>query len=208
MPSQDTKTYHHKDLRCTLIEKAFHILAVGGSQAISLRDLAREIGVSHSAPLRHFPNKEALLAELAIEGFRQLTASMDEVGKNGGSNDAVEALQNVGIAYVRFAVRNPHLFRLMFTADRVDSARYGKLQEAGNQCKAALVNLVEIATKKGDLVPASPDIVALSCWAMVHGMASLAIDRQLDSTKDADVAEITRQLLDQLKHGIARKSKK
>lgn len=82
MPTENAKSYHHKDLRRSLIDQALTTLTAGGSQAISLRNLAREIGVSHSAPLRHFPTREALLAELAVFGFEQLTEAMEVAKKS------------------------------------------------------------------------------------------------------------------------------
>ncbi|MDY7538302.1 TetR/AcrR family transcriptional regulator [Undibacterium sp. RTI2.1] len=205
MSTENAKSYHHKDLRRSLIDQALTTLTAGGSQAISLRNLAREIGVSHSAPLRHFPTREALLAELAVFGFEQLTEAMEVAKKKPNSKNMGDALKNVGIAYVRFAIQQPHLFRLMFTADRVDSTRYEQLRQAGDQCKAVMVDLVVLAVGSGDLVASSTEMLALSCWAMVHGLASLAIDQQVDISNEQAIVMVTSQLLHHLENGIAAK---
>jgi AcrR family transcriptional regulator len=205
MKPEPAKSYHHKDLRRALVEQAALALAAGGSQAVSLRDLAREIGVSHSAPLRHFPTREALLAALAIQGFRQLTAAMERAVQDSASANLGTALQHAGTAYVVFAAAHPHLFRLMFTADRVDAASFPALLEAGEACKAALTNWVSQAVQAGDMVGSSPEMVGLACWAMVHGMAFLAIDGQVVLNSQADVQAVTANLLATLSEGIGRK---
>jgi AcrR family transcriptional regulator len=205
MKPEPTKRYHHRDLRRALVEQAALALASGGSQAVSLRDLAREIGVSHSAPLRHFPTREALLAELAIQGFRQLTAAMERAVQASAAANLGTALQHAGTAYVAFAAAHPHLFRLMFTADRVDSASFPALQEAGETCKATLTNWVLQAVLAGDMVGNSPEMVGLACWAMVHGMAFLAIDGQVSLNSEAEVQAVTAGLLSTLGAGIGRK---
>ena len=97
-------TYHHGDLRPALLRAAAKILEKEGTGAISLRELARRTGVSHTAPYRHFADREALLAALAEEGFALLGGDLE--GK---------AWREQAVAYVRFALANPERFRLMFT---------------------------------------------------------------------------------------------
>lgn len=97
-------TYHHGDLRPALLRAAAKILEKEGSDAVSLRDLARRAGVSHTAPYRHFPDRRALLAALAEEGFAQLAAELEG-----------RPWREQAVAYVRFAIANPERFRLMFT---------------------------------------------------------------------------------------------
>lgn len=97
-------TYHHGELRPALLREAAKILEREGGQAISLRDLARRAGVSHMAPYRHFPDREALLAALAEEGFELLARELE--GK---------PWREQAVAYVRFALAHPERFRLMFT---------------------------------------------------------------------------------------------
>ena len=97
-------TYHHGDLRATLLKAAARILEKQGPHAISLRDLARRAEVSHNAPYRHFADRQSLLAALADDGFALLAKELE--GK---------AWREQAVAYVRFALANPERFRLMFT---------------------------------------------------------------------------------------------
>jgi len=105
-------TYHHGDLRPALLRAAAKILEQEGRDAIALRDLARRAGVSHSAPYRHFSDRQALLAALAEEGFALLAAELE--GK---------PWREQAVAYVLFALANPERFRLMFTHPVPDSLR-------------------------------------------------------------------------------------
>lgn len=97
-------TYHHGELRPALLSAAAKILEKEGSDAISLRDLARRAGVSHAAPYRHFADRQALLAALGEEGFALLAADLE--GK---------PWREQAVAYVRFALARPERFKLMFT---------------------------------------------------------------------------------------------
>src|SRR5215468_4092731 len=106
--------YHHGDLRDALIEAAQEILETVGLPALSLRAVARRADVSPAAPYHHFPNKQAMLDAVAERGFDALTAAMttrmDKVSGGAARQDAS------GIGYVAFAVANPALFGLMFSA--------------------------------------------------------------------------------------------
>ena len=95
-------TYHHGDLKAALLEAAGRILEREGIQALSVREAARRAGVSHNAPYRHFPDRQALLDALAEESARQLAASLEE-----------QAPRDVALAYVRYAMQHPERFRLL-----------------------------------------------------------------------------------------------
>ncbi len=200
--SKKTKTYHHKDLRLALIDEALKTLAMDGVSQLSLRDLARKLGVSHSAPLRHFRSKNDLLADLATQGFRMLTGAMQEAAAPHVGTAAVKALQCAGIAYVMFASRNSQLFRLMFAVDRIDSTRYPDLLKSGEAAKAALLTLVQAGIDGGELSDRPATALVLSCWALVHGIATLAIDHQLDTGAEAELNAVTACVLDLLQRGI------
>ena len=111
---QKPKSYHHGDLRNALIQAGLELLAEGGAQELDLRKVARRAGVSHAAPYRHFADKQALIAAINEEGFHLLAeriqASLREV-----SDEPVEQLLGVALAYVRFAQGNPWLMREMFS---------------------------------------------------------------------------------------------
>src|SRR5947209_528888 len=111
-------TYHHGDLPAALLRVAAKSLEKHGPGAISLRDAARRAGVSHNAPYRHFPNREALLGALAAEGFAML-----------GERLRGQPAREMGEAYVRFALEQPQRFRLMF-GGLLPMAKYPELRNA------------------------------------------------------------------------------
>ncbi|MCA9708300.1 MAG: TetR/AcrR family transcriptional regulator [Myxococcales bacterium] len=105
--------YHHGDLRAALLQAAVALIAEHGVTKLSLRECARRAGVSHAAPYRHFPSKDALLVAIAEEGFGWLY----QAGRRAmeGLVDPRERLDAYGVAYVRFAIEHPVHLRTMFT---------------------------------------------------------------------------------------------
>src|SRR5262245_19733670 len=99
------KPYHHGNLRKALLDAAIGLIAEVGPTAFTLREVARRAGVSHNAPYRHFQAKEDLMAAVATEGYRELTAAMLHAAK--GQPNAVDRLKRAGLGYVTFALRRP-----------------------------------------------------------------------------------------------------
>ena len=118
--------YHHGDLRNALLNAARAILEKKGLQGLSLRAVAREAGVSHAAPYRHFPNHEALLVELAVEGFRELRAEIATAALAPGA--VQNRIVNLGGAYMRFVARHPALAHLMFGSHFANRAKFAELE--------------------------------------------------------------------------------
>lgn len=163
------RTYHHGDLREALLRAGLDLVAEQGAHGLSLREAARRAGVSHNAPYKHFPTREALLAGLAERGFRELAERTAAAGKSPTKDPAVAR----GLAYVEFALENPALFRLMFS-DAVDRKAFPAVGEAA---AAGLANLSGfIGELYGD---DSMDEVMLAAWAFVHGLAQLILDDQI-----------------------------
>jgi AcrR family transcriptional regulator len=154
-----TSSYHHGDLRPALLRAAQALLEKAGPDALSLREVARQAGVSHSAPYRHFSGREALLAALAADGFRRLGEALA-----GGSG------RQMGEAYVRFALDHPQLFRLMF-GGRLRFARHAALAQAAAQPYEALLGAL-----RSQPAIADPEKAAAAAWALVHGLAHLLLD--------------------------------
>ncbi len=164
--------YHHGTLRAALVEAGLAILAeVGDPAALSLREAARRAGVSAMAPYRHFPDKGALLGAVAGVGFERLAERLRTA--DTGAAGAV-ALVEQGRAYVAFAVAEPALFRLMFGAALAKGC-------AGRSAEGDAAFHV-LLSRVGALVPeAERDLAALHSWAIVHGLACLALDGQIES---------------------------
>ncbi len=156
-------------LKTRLIGEARILLEGDGIAALTLRATAREAGVSHMAPYRHFRDKDDLLAAVAEQGFRELTEFIDRaVARHGDSRAG-------GVAYVSFALENPALYRLMFGAGLASPQQFPGLVAAGAQ---AFQRCVEASRAKGAGAgdnEEAPD-AAIALWSVVHGLASLAAD--------------------------------
>jgi AcrR family transcriptional regulator len=167
-------TYHHGDLRRSLIEAAESLLAERGIDAFSLREVARRAGVSPAAPAHHFGDGAGLLAAVSTLGFQELAQSLID-GQRRAGRDPRARLVGQGVGYVRFALRQPGRFRLMF--------RPGKLREDEALVVAATAAFGQLENGIRALcgiVPAAPlDAPAraalLAMWSIVHGFAHLAI---------------------------------
>jgi AcrR family transcriptional regulator len=163
MSTLSNSAYHHGNLRQALLASALVILERDGEAGLGLRDLARAVGVSPAAPYRHFDSRSALLEALAVTGFQRFTAAMEAVAATRPADPMVE----MGQAYVRFALDNANLFRLMFSPVLKKDNRPG-LRIAAD---AAFATLRHVA---GD-----DRHRALAAWAKVHGLAVLLLDGQI-----------------------------
>jgi AcrR family transcriptional regulator len=171
--------YHHGDLRRALVQAGQEILAEQGVDGLSLREVARRAQVSQAAPYHHFADKAALVGAIVEEGFagfrQALLASADEIG--GG---ALQRFTGMGLAYVRFAVDNPALFRLLFRPELRGRIKEGAAAEAIEQAELGayqvLLDAAQAAIDEGSVRGLSAEDVALSAWSMVHGLATLIVD--------------------------------
>lgn len=165
--------YHHGDLPTALIEAALERIALEGVEKLSLRAVARDIGVSQTAPYRHFKDKTHLLVAIAREGFQML-----ENQKNLACNedDPIDELIEGGIRYVNFAITNPERYKLMFGSKIENRCDFDDLMAAGQAAFSVITDRVEKGINRGLLLQEDPHILAKSCWTTVHGISSLFID--------------------------------
>lgn len=168
--SEPYRTYHHGDVRGALIEAGLKALEASDPGELSLRQLAREIGVSATAVYRHFPDKHALLAALAEAGLTLLfeEQSMAAAAAGGGS----KGFAATGRAYVRFAIAHPGLFRLVFSHGELSGSAELSSNPAG---RLLLAN--SQALSGGD--PTAAREIQVRAWAIAHGLAMLILDGHL-----------------------------
>lgn len=169
--------YHHGNLRAALIEAAGAILEAEGLESLSLRAVARAVGVSQTAPYRHFADREALLAAVAAQGFTDLLQRIaSSVNPHAGNpHDAVAA---IGAAYVLFAAERRALFRLMFGRDIRERARHAALAHATE----------EVARRIGRIL--NDPGLGLGIWSAMHGLAWLVVEGVTDLGQGNDPALI------------------
>lgn len=186
--------YHHGDLRSALLKRAEATLRKVGVDGLSLRQLARDIGVSHAAPSRHFRDKQALLDELAASGFDRLGAGFAEATADG---PVTERLYGMARAYLRFAMENPELLALMFA--RKQRSTSPALSESVQQAFAVPVALIAEGQEAGEIVPGDPKRLGLTAIAALQGVATLVGS---DFTTDYDADQLLRDMVRHLTDGL------
>ena len=159
-----------------MLDASLALIEEGGLDRLSMREVARKAGVSHQAPYHYFGDREAILAALAGEGFSKLGQSLVRAGAQAGS-EPVDAVEAMGRAYVEFALRNPAYFQAMFRADAVPLDRYPDARKREDEAFAKLVEGIgqAFANQPAEVRQS----IAVACWAMVHGLATLILEGSL-----------------------------
>jgi AcrR family transcriptional regulator len=197
------RTYHHGNLRRALLDEALVTIRDEGIEGLTLREIGARLDVSRTALYRHFADKRALLSAVATEGFRMLRQQLVTAWEKGGGGPT--ASQAMGVAYVRFAVANPSHYRVMFSRFVDPEPKEPALAaEAGGAFKA-LVDSVVALQHEGLVRADDPVLVARFVWAVVHGVAMLAIDGQIPER--GGVEALMRYSLERLGTGIGSKNR-
>ncbi len=171
------RPYHHGNLRTALLAQAERTVRERGAQDLSLRELAREVGVSHGAPRRHFPDRQALLEALAEAGFARLGAELRSA-VDGAGEDFESRLQATAAAYVRFATRDAALLELMFAGKHREES--GTLHEAADRAFSVMLELIRQGQADGALEAGEPERIGRVLFATIHGIAALVSGGMLD----------------------------
>lgn len=173
------KTYHHGDLRTALLDAGLEMLSAAPVENLSLRAIARRVGVSAPAVYHHFPDKASLLAALARVGLGQIedAAAVASHAVGGGQ----QGFFATGRAYVEFAVANPALFRLVMTLDP-------SLSQQSKGLADLMANAARFAPEGADV-----EIYSLQCWSLVHGLAMLFLDGQVPFDRDLVASAVNMQ---------------
>jgi len=183
MEEQIVQPYHHGDLRRVLIESALDMLHEFKSWQFTLREVARRAGVSHAAPYRHFPDKVALLSELAKVGFDMLGVELTAALLDHLSVE--EQLVVAAKAYIKFGNANPALYHLMFSSDAGEQDEV-HLNERAIATLNVLTTLLERGQKEGVFKNRPVHGNAGACWALVHGLTMLSMNGLLLPEKVGD----------------------
>ncbi|MGV9690332.1 TetR/AcrR family transcriptional regulator [Streptomyces sp. NPDC003444] len=177
-----TGTYHHGDLRAACLRAARELLEEDGSAGLSLRAVARRAGVSATAPYRHYADRDALVSAVAAEGYRELAEHLAEAHPSPSTPDELAA---VAVAYVRFALEHPALFRAMF-AEPCDPT------SAERVAATAAISEYVRGIVRATFPDADAEALSTTVWALVHGLAFLHLDGKLDtSTPEVVAAQVT-----------------
>ncbi|MEZ0296867.1 MAG: TetR/AcrR family transcriptional regulator [Candidatus Methylacidiphilales bacterium] len=165
------KPYHHGNLRRSLLRAAAVSLEAVGPRDLSLRELSRELGVSHTAPRRHFADKQQLLDALAQDGYEQVRIALAEAAANPPA-DFTERLTRLALAYVDFVQRHPALMELMLTTKHSGNAPH--LVEASGLAFAPVLAAIRDGQASGEVVAEDPDGVKVLIFATLLGLAAMS----------------------------------
>lgn len=161
-----------QSLRLALIEAAHALVDAGGERGLSIRALARSLGVSSAAPFRHFPDREALLSAVADQAGAELDLRVEEAA--AACSDALTQFRAMSLTYVRFAAEHSHLFDLIHSRPGVHGRLLGGPHD---QRRLRLIALIVEGQNAGLIPPADPELVALTHEALTHGLARMIVDR-------------------------------
>jgi AcrR family transcriptional regulator len=194
------RPYHHGNLRQALLRAAEVALEARGVQELSLRELSRELGVSHASPQRHFPTKQDLINALAIMGFERLSSAMAKAAE-ARDQDLTARLTKAAHAYVGFALKHPALFALMFEAKR----RPGMLPELKTALGAAFSHTPQILREgqaAGKIIAGDPDRLALTFGAALNGLVSFSIEGKV---RGVPLKTLIPETVEHVLHGLSTK---
>lgn len=192
--------YHHGDLRHALLDAAAGVAADLGSESLSLREVARRAGVTHTAVYNHFSDKNDLLRALAIRAFEDLSASLAE-----SVSQTPSALEDIGAAYLRFAWEHTAVFRFMFQRSLcMPPGQFDPLQDAGLATQKVLVSEVLRLQAGGHLHFGDEERQALAIWSQVHGITTIVLETPAFKSVSRESAEaIVRESVRSLVEGLA-----
>jgi len=171
-----TKPISKDDVRTSILDASLALMNEGGLGALSMREVARRAGVSHQAPYHYFADREAILAELAGDGFDRLYDYMvSAIGL--ARNSRTDKNRAMGEAYIRFALNNPEIFRLMFRVEMVDLSNYPDAKQKADKCFQLVADTLG-AHNSDDKT--DPDLVpVIAAWSAAHGLATLMLEGKL-----------------------------
>jgi AcrR family transcriptional regulator len=167
--------YHHGDLKTSLKQAALRLVRERGPKGFSLNEASRLAGVSVAAPYRHFDDKDALLAEIARDGYELLEREMRKSVEK--ADNLRDQLVDSGMAYLRFARNHTDYFNVMFHSG-LDRSKYPDIERSAKAGLGVVLGLAQQYERTQELA----ELRAVSAWALVHGLATLDHDGALSAT--------------------------
>ena len=178
------KPYHHGHLRSALLDAALQLLTEQGLAGLTLRAVARQVGVSEAAPYHHFVSKAALVEALVVQSLQQLAEALQEaVLTTAGS--PLDRLVEMGVAYVRFALEHRASFQILYRPElrqmsrlpsEADGMAHSPIDRAGQAAYQVILDAIVACQQAEEVVPGDPLPLVLTAWATVHGLAQLLLD--------------------------------
>lgn len=195
--------YHHGDLRQALLRSVERIIQKRGIAFVSLREVARDARVSHSAPAHHFGNKAGLLTAFAAQGFERLFVLIEAELKRSGARAAPDVLEATGRAYVRFALSHPEQFGVMFRSELLDASS-PEYAEAADRAYGLLRATVKRCVDEGHVAVSDVEGTTAAAWSIAHGFAALWIGGRLPARIGGDPEKLAARVLRAFVDGVVR----
>jgi AcrR family transcriptional regulator len=200
------KPYHHGDLRRVLIDAALQLAADGGAAAVSVREAARRAGVSPGAPFRHFGSRDALMTAVAEEAQRRFRAEIETALAEVPADDPLRRFRSFGLAYLRWAMRNPAYFEIISSGRYFDHDGAANLSRDNAELIAMAERMLAEAFAKGALRTSELKPVLIAGRALVYGFARMNIDGHFPrwGIADAEAERTAEAIIDLFIEGIAK----
>jgi AcrR family transcriptional regulator len=205
-PAPPPKPYHHGDLRRALIDAALTLAEEGGPSAVSVREAARRAGVSAGAPFRHFASRDALMTAVAEEAQHRFRAEIDAALALAPASDPLSRFRNFGLAYLRWAMRNPAHFEIISSGRTFDHDRATDLSRDNAELIALSQRMLAEASARGQLRSTDLKAVQIAGRALVYGFARMNIDRHFPrwGVPDDRIEAMAEAVLDLFVGGLAK----
>jgi AcrR family transcriptional regulator len=191
-----TNTYHHGNLKEALISAGLEILSEHGVERLSLRNVAKKIGVSHTASYNHFPDKQALLAAISTAGHEQLhQVLLDTFERSKATSSKVIA--EIAWAYLVFALDHPAMFKLMFSGALEEERDHPEFVAISLKSIALFEEIIAYCQSKGQLPEGKVEEIAVKLWSLVHGFAYLMLENQfpIEYLHGQDLREVLKRIV-------------
>jgi AcrR family transcriptional regulator len=202
------KPYHHGDLRRVLIDAALQLVGESGAEAVSVREVARRAGVSPGAPFRHFPSRDALMQAVAEEAQRRFRAEIEAALATAAPGDPLGRFRCLGLAYLRWAMRNPTHFEIISSRRFFDHDRAAAISRDNDELIGLTGRTLEEAFAAGQLRSADLKRVQIAGRALVYGFARMNIDGHFPrwGVAGPEAEQTAEAILDLFIEGIAKRA--
>jgi AcrR family transcriptional regulator len=196
------RAYHHGDLARALVAAAVALLDKHGPDALTLREVAASVGVTHAAAYRHFEDKNALLAAIAEEGFRDLAKTVEQAVTRAPAADPLERMRAFADAYIGFAWDRRAQYGVMFGPRLNEDGRFPSLEEAIAAVVAIGAKEIHAGQERGVIRPGRTRDIGMSIWVFAHGYAELVHRRRVKVKNRAVALEYFQLLFDPVLRGL------
>jgi AcrR family transcriptional regulator len=190
------KTYHHGNLKEALISAGLEILSDKGIEGLSLRNVAKKVGVSHTAPYNHFPDKQVLLAAISTAGHEQLHQLLLDTFEETKHSPS-DIIPEIAWTYLQFARDNPALFKLMFSGALEEERDHPEYIEISRKSIALFEEMIVFCQSNGKLPQGRVENIAVKLWSLVHGFTYLMLENQfpVEYLQGQDIKVVLKQIV-------------